>query len=160
MVPCVVRESIEIAASAWDVYDLIADVAGVGAHSSEATGALRVGNSLPAVGESFWGSNRRGPWVWVTRCRITTARRGEAFAFDVDLGPLPISHWAYRITPLADDRCSVTETWIDRRTGLRGALVARAGSVIIPGPRDEHNRRNIQTSLAGLKLRAESARTP
>jgi len=29
-------------------------------------------------------------------------------------------------------------------------------SIMIPGPRDEHNRRNMRASLAGLKRRAEA----
>ncbi len=150
-----VRESIWIDAEPEVVYGLIADVGSVGSFSPEATGARRA----PAhahVGDRFWGVNRRGPWIWATQCRVVAADPGRQFGFDVDFGPFPISRWEYRIVPEADG-CSVTETWTDRRTGVRGRIITAAGSVIIPGPRDEHNRRNIRTSLAGLKELAEAS---
>ena len=150
-----VVESIRIEAEPWRVYDLIADVASVGGHSPEASGAIGA-HVLPTVGDTFWGVNRRGPWIWVTRCRVTAARRGHEFAFNVDIGPMPVSHWSYRIDPDGTG-CVVTEEWTDRRNGVRGAVVATLGAVMIPGPRDEHNRRNIRESLAGLKRRAEES---
>jgi hypothetical protein len=149
-----VSESIHIAAAPEVVYDLIADVASVGQFSPEATGALGAGARL-GVGDTFWGTNRRGLWFWVTRCRVTSADRGRAFAFDVDFGPLPVSRWSYEIVA-TDEGCTVTETWVDRRDGRRGELFSKAGSVIIPGPRDEHNRINIRQTLDALKAAAES----
>jgi hypothetical protein len=150
-----VTESIGIDAEPWRVYDLIADVAGVGEHSPEATGAFGA-HRLPTVGDRFWGRNRRGPVVWLTQCRVTAARRGSEFAFDVGVGPVPLSHWSYRIEPSEGGGCVVTQSWTDRRDGVRGTVATRVGSVLIPGPRDEHNRRNIRASLAGLKRRAEA----
>jgi hypothetical protein len=153
----VVSESIGIDAPPEAVYDLIADVSAVGQFSPEATGALGAGEGL-GVGDTFWGTNRRGPWIWATRCRVTRAHRGLAFAFDVDFGPFPVSSWSYEILA-TDEGCAVTETWRDRRDGRRGAFLSRAGSVIIPGPRDEHNRRNIRQTLHALKVAAESGLT-
>jgi hypothetical protein len=153
-----VSESIDIQASPDLVYDLIADVSSVGQFSPEATGALGAGRRL-RVGDTFWGTNKRGPWIWATRCRMTSADRGRAFAFDVDFGLLPISSWSYQILA-TEGGCSVTETWVDRREGRRGKLVSRAGSLLIPGPRDEHNRRNIRHTLEALKVVAESGDTP
>jgi len=152
-----VSESIQIDADAGLIYDLIADVSSVGGFSPEATGALGAGARL-AEGDTFWGTNRRGPWVWVTHCRVTRADRGAGFAFDVAFGPLPISSWAYEIEPV-DGGCTVTETWVDRRAGRRGQVIRRAGSLIIPGPRDEHNRHNIRTSLEALKAVAQDRST-
>jgi Polyketide cyclase / dehydrase and lipid transport len=153
----IVSESIHISAQPGAVYDLIADVSSVGRLSPEATGALGARERL-AVGHTFWGTNRRGPWVWTTHCRVTSADRGRSFAFDVDLGPFPISSWSYEILQV-EQGCTVTETWVDRREGKRGTLIRRAGSVLIPGPRDEHNRRNIRQTLEALKAAAESGST-
>lgn len=153
----VVSESIQISAEPAAVYDLIADVSAVGQFSPEATGALGAGARL-SVGDTFWGTNRRGPWIWATRCRVTSADQGVAFAFDVDFGPFPISSWTYEIQAV-EGGCSVTESWVDRREGRRGKLVSRAGSVLIPGPRDEHNRRSIRQTLEALKVAAESGPT-
>ena len=126
----------------------------VGRFSPDATGALGAGERL-GVGDTFWGTNRRGPWIWATRCRVTSADRGRAFAFDVDFGPFPISSWSYEIRPPRAG-CTVSETWVDRREGRRGRLVRSAGSVMIPGPRDEHNLRSIRRTLEALKVAAES----
>lgn len=150
----VASESIHIEADPQVVYDLIADVSAVGEFSPEATGALRARSDL-GVGDTFWGTNRRGPWIWATHCRVTRADRGSGFAFDVDFGVFPISSWSYQIDP-DDTGCLVTETWVDRREGKRGELVRRGGALIIPGPRDEHNLRGIQQTLASLKAVAES----
>ena len=151
----VVSESIHIQAPPEAVYDLIADVSSIGQFSPEATGALGAGKRL-RVGDTFWGTNRRGPWIWATRCRVTGADRGRAFAFDVDFGPLPVSTWSYEIVG-TDDGCTVAETWVDRRSGRRGALFSKVGSVMIPGPRDEHNLHNIRQTLEALRAAAESA---
>lgn len=149
-----VTEAIHIAAAPEHVYDLIADVSRMGRFSPEATGAVGAGRSL-AVGDTFWGTNRHGPWFWVTRCRVTAADRGRGFAFDVDLGPFPISSWSYSLA--ADGQgCTVTETWVDRRTGVRGTAMRLGGSVIIPGPRDEHNRSTMRATLSALRDAAES----
>ena len=146
--------SIHIAAPPEVVYDLIADVAAVGQFSPEATGALGAGERL-AVGDTFWGTNRRGPWFWATRCRVTSADRGRAFAFDVDLGPFPISSWSYEID-VRRGRMHGRETWVGGATGGAGELQRGVGRVMIPGPRDEHNLRNIHQTLEALKAAAES----
>ena len=149
-----VAASVDIAADPQAVYELIADVGGVGRFSPEATGAVQAGHQ-PQTGDRFWGVNRRGPWIWATRCRVIDAQPGRRFAFDVDFGPFGISRWEYDLEA-SDAGCSVTETWTDRRTGVRGRFITAAGSLIIPGPRAEHNLRNIRESLAGLKRLAET----
>jgi hypothetical protein len=149
-----VTESIHIDAEPETVYALVADVGSVGRFSPEATGAVGAPQH-PEVGGHFWGMNRRGPWFWATRCTVISAEPGRRFAFDVDVWPFSVSRWEYDIEPEADG-CRVTETWTDRRTGVRGRVMTVAGSVVIPGPRDEHNRRNIRDSLAGLKRLAEA----
>ncbi len=150
-----VTESIEIRATPQTVYDLIADRSGVARISEEASGTLRSTGPL-SEGDTFWGMNRHGPWRWATRCRVTAAEPGREFAFDVDVWPFPISTWSYVIEPTGTG-CVVTETWVDRRDGVRGRLITAGGSVFIPGPREEHNRVNIRSSLLALRAAAESA---
>lgn len=146
------RASIRIAAPAPEVYDVVADVARMGELSPEATGT--VGSPGPLqVGDKFWGTNKRGLWRWATRCTVLAADRGRRFEFDVDFGPMPISRWVYEFEP-TDDGCEVTETWHDRRVG---GPVKWAGSMIIPGPRAEHNQAGIEQTLQQLKRTVEES---
>lgn len=144
------RASIQIKAPADRVYDVVANVARMGDFSPESTGTLGDPGPL-GVGDKFWGTNKRGLWRWSTRCTVLAADRGRRFEFDVDFGPMPISRWTYEFEP-TDDGCEVTETWHDRRAG---GPVKWVGSVIIPGPRAEHNQANIEATLRRLKQTVE-----
>lgn len=150
------QASISIDASPDTVYDLISDVAHMGDLSPESTGTMGSPAAL-AKGDKFWGMNKRGAWRWFTRCTVLAADRGRTFEFDVDFGPMPVSRWRYDITP-TDSGCEVTETWEDRRTGPLAAPIKAVGSVIIPGPRAEHNQANIEATLQRLKAVAEGNR--
>lgn len=143
-----------ICATPQTLYDLITDVARMGEYSPEATGALRA-RPNPQVGDTFIGVNRRGPMVWYTQCVVTAADRGTRFAFDVNVGPVPLSHWSYGMSPLGDGRSLVTETWIDRRRGPVGLLAKAAGQLLIPGSRPEHNRATMTETLHRLQRAAE-----
>lgn len=150
-----VTESIRIDAPAEAVYDLVADVTRMGEWSPEATGA-RV--SAPAgvlqVGDRFTGTNRHGIARWSTQCTVTEADRGRVFEFTVAVKPFKISTWRYEFAADGDSTI-VTEHWTDERDGVRGAAVKVLGQVVIPGSRPDHNRRNMQTTLANLKAAAE-----
>ncbi len=146
-----------IAASAEDLYDRVADVGKMGEYSPEATGALRAPSVLSA-GDRFIGTNRRGVIRWPTVCTVLEARRGEAFAFNVDVGPVAVSKWSYAFEPV-EGGTRVMETWEDRRAGVLGAAVKAVGKVIIPGDRSRHNRLSILTTLRALKQAAESNHT-
>lgn len=147
------QASIHIDASPQAVYDIVVDVAHMGELSPEATGAVGADTDLQ-VGDKFWGTNRRGAWRWFTRCTVLAADRGHRFEFDVDFGPSPISRWTYEFRAV-DGGCEVTETWTDRRFGPMAGPIKKVGSWIIPGPRAEHNQRNIETTLQRLKAAAE-----
>lgn len=147
------QASLDIAAPPEAVYDLVADVASMGQWSPEATGAAGAPQTL-AAGDHFWGLNKRGIVRWFTRCTVVEADRGRRFVFDVDFPPMPVSRWTYEFEP-TDAGCRVTETWDDRRFGPLGPPIRAVGQVIIPGPRAEHNQRNIEITLARLKAAAE-----
>jgi hypothetical protein len=105
------------------------------------------------VGARFVGSNRRGPLLWSTSCRVTVADRGREFAFTVTFAGLSISDWRYTFT--ADgDGCRVVETWQDRRTAA-----LRLTSVPVMGIADRaaHNSRGMVATLDALARAAESA---
>ena len=148
-----VVEAITIRAEPEVVYDLICDVSRMGEWSPEATGA-RLASPCPGEGDRFIGTNRRGPIRWYTECTVRTARRGRCFAFDVDVGPVPLSRWCYALRAVADGT-EVTETWIDRRTGLAGVPVRLAGQLLIPGSRANHNRAGMVQTLRRLKRALE-----
>ncbi len=151
-----VSESIRIDAPAEVIYDLVADVARMGEWSPEATGARvkSVGSDLK-VGDRFTGTNRHGLARWSTQCTVTEAQRGEAFEFAVAVNPFKISTWRYEFA--ADgDATVVTEQWTDERQGARGVVIKALGQVFIPGSRPDHNRQNIQQTLARLKAAAEA----
>jgi uncharacterized protein YndB with AHSA1/START domain len=151
--PTVARATIHIDAPADIVYDLVVDVSRMGQWSPENTGTI--GSPGPVgAGDHFWGVNRRGLVRWFTRCTVLEAERGRRFAFDVDFGPSPVSRWTYDFTDV-DAGCEVTETWEDRRAGGLAAPVKWVGGLIIPGPRAEHNQRNIEITLNRLKAAAE-----
>ena len=146
--------STDIDADPKVVYDLVSNLPRMGEWSPENTGGRWIrGAAGPAVGAKFRGSNRKGFRRWSTTCTITEAKPGEVFAFDVDFGPTPISHWSYVFTATpAGTR--VTESWTDRRPTWM-----KLGGVVAMGVPDRvaHNRRNMETTLAELKAAAEKS---
>jgi hypothetical protein len=148
-----VVESIYMAADAGRIYELVADVGRMGEWSPEATGARGASGTL-GPGDRFLGLNRRGPVRWFTVCTVRAAQRGVTFAFDVDFGPFHVSRWEYRFRPEGAGT-RVTESWTDRRTGLRGAVLKAAGQLVIPGSRPQHNRASMVQTLRRLKEAAE-----
>lgn len=150
-----VTESVDIRATPQRVYHLVADVARMGEWSPEATGSRGAGAGL-TPGDKFWGTNRRGLAVWVTRCTVLVADPGVLFEFDVDFANQGVSRWTY-VFEATDQGCRITETWVDRREGVFSVPVKAAGQLLIPGDRGEHNRRNMKITLQKLKQVAESA---
>jgi hypothetical protein len=130
----------------------------MGRWSPEATGAEWLkGATGPAVGARFKGSNRNESRRWSTTCTVVEADRGRAFSFDVTVGPLKISRWAYRFTPAAGGGCTVVEEWTDQRPGFTKPLGKLASGV---GDRLAHNRAGMEQTLANLKAAAEGATSP
>jgi len=151
-----VRESITIRVAPEVVFDLVSDVSRMGEWSPESTGARGAGR-VAVVGDRFIGFNRRGPVIWWTYCTVLQAERGQVFTFDVDFGPIAVSRWTYEFSPMSDGGTTVTETWLDRREGLRSLPVRAFGQVLIPGDRAAHNRANMRVTLERLKATAEAA---
>ena len=146
----------EIQAPAAAVWALISDVTRMGDWSPETTSCAWIkGASGPAVGARFKGLNKNGSKTWSTVCKVTAADPGRAFVFDVDVGPLGVAEWAYRIEPdVGGTGCTVVETWTDRRGGLVKKLGKPLSGV---ADRVTHNRAGMETTLARLATAAESA---
>lgn len=142
----------EIAASAEEVYRLITDVDALAQVSQELESCEWLdGASAPEVGARFRGANRNGELSWSTISTVRAADPGRRFAFDVDDGDTPVSHWRYEITPV-DTGCVVFEsTWDRRPEWYRPVSAETTGET----DRDAANQRNIERTLQALKARAE-----
>jgi hypothetical protein len=146
--------SIEIAASAAEIYDLVSDVTGYGAWTAETTRARWLhGATGPVVGGRFVGWNQNSWHRWWTWCTVTAADPARLFEFQVSW-VIPTALWRYEITPTAGGSCQVTE----RTARLIPLAVSRLANVALAGiaDRDGHNRRNIAYTLQRLKEHAEA----
>jgi hypothetical protein len=141
-----------IAADAEMLYELVSDVTNMGRWSPETTACRWLGDATgPAIGARFRGANRDGWRRWSTTCTVVVAEVGQRFAFEVDLGPLPVARWTYDFIQ-AGDATRVVETWTDRRLRhLHGFSAVLMG---VPD-RAEHNRRGMDETLARLRAAAE-----
>ena len=152
-----VAEQIRISAPTQTIWDLICDPENYPRWSPEAVGIKRrSGSGTWQVGDKFVGTNRI--WVpWFTVCTVTERSEQQRFAFDVDLGPIPIANWAYEVEADGDESI-VREIWTDRRSGGLGAPVKLVGPLVGRG-RDaaEHNRESMRQTLAALKSAVEGA---
>ena len=147
-----IAHSVEIAAPAERVWELVSDLPGMGAFSPENTGGRWTGGaSGPAVGARFRGTNAAGRRRWSTSCTVTRCVPGEAFAFAVTAGPLPVAQWSYDLEP-TEGGCRLTETWEDRR----GVLLTRLGAALT-GVQDRtaFTVRSLEQTLEAVKRAAE-----
>ena len=149
--------SIDIDAPPERIYDLVADLPGMGRWSPENRGGKWLGTATGAeVGARFRGRNRHGIAFWTTTCRIVAADRGRELAWEVSAGPLPVSRWRYEFTPRPDGGTTVVESTEDRR-----GRVLRWSSpwTIGIGDRRGENMKNMQVTLERLKAAAEAPAT-
>ena len=146
--------TIRIDAAPEDVYNLVSDLPRMGEWSPECYRCQWLGDMQVAVpGAKFKGYNRRGFRRWTTHGTIVTAEPGKQVSFDVNsVFDLPVSRWAYRITPEAEGGCTVTEVWEDRRGGLMKVLGNLASGV---ADRKVHNAAGMQATLERIKAEAE-----
>ena len=145
--------STTIAADPVKVYNLVTDLPRMGEWSPENTGGSWVdGANGPSVGARFRGHNKRGVLRWSTTVEVTDATPGKRFAFEVTYGPLKISTWEYTFEPDGTG-CRVTESWTERRpTWMK---IASMPVMAVPD-RAKHNQRNMEATLAALKVAAEA----
>ncbi|MGW2017768.1 SRPBCC family protein [Streptomyces sp. NPDC001927] len=152
------EESVVVDAAPEVVYRLVANLPDMGRWSPE---CRRVWVPRPPVrtGSRFVGFNRRGPFVWFTTGRVSAAREGEEFTFDVGVFGLPIARWGYRFAAEGTGT-RVTESWQDLRTG-RGARLAELLGTVFAGTSPERriavNRQGMRTTLARIAMAVTSS---
>jgi Polyketide cyclase / dehydrase and lipid transport len=149
-----VEVSTDVRCDADTLYDMVSDLSQMGQWSPEAQGGRWLGGaSGPALGARFLGRNRSGWRRWATIAEVTEAERGKRFSFKITFGPLKIADWTYEF--VADGETTrVTERWVD----LRGPLMDRLSPVAMGVPdRPDHNRHNMEATLAALKSSAETS---
>jgi hypothetical protein len=144
----------EVAAPAEAIYDLVADMPGMGRWSPECERVEWTrGTTGPGVGATFTGHNRNGRRSWSTHGTVTVADRGREFAFEVrSVFNLPVSRWSYRFEPAGLGLCAVVESTEDRRGRFMKTLGRLATGV---GDRAERNRQTMTTTLERLRVAAE-----
>ena len=144
-----------IAATPRRIYDLVTDLTRMGEWSPENTGGRWVGGATrAAVGARFRGRNQIGWRRWRTTVKVTEAKPGEAFVFDVTAGPWAVAEWGFRLRPADESGAStvVTQTYRDKRSGLVRIIGTAATGV---RDRTTHNRSAMAQTLAGLAAVAE-----
>ena len=153
-----VEVNTHIDAPADDVWSLLADPTRMGEWSPECQRVTWRGRvQTPAVGARFTGHNRNGWRRWNTVGKLVTYRPGEGLAWDVSFAKLPIARWAYRIEPDSDGKgCTVTETFIDKRTRLMKSLGRPVRGV---SDAEAHNRVGMEQTLGQIKAAAERTAT-
>jgi uncharacterized protein YndB with AHSA1/START domain len=148
-----VEVSVDIAAPAAAIYDLVSDLPRMGEWSPEATGGRWLGEAAgAAVGAKFRGHNRSGWRRWSTTVTVTEADPGKRFVFRVTTGPIAVSEWSYDLSPSPSGGTTVVERWSEHRPGWMRAL-----SIPLMGVSDRaaHNRTTMEHTLAALKGTAE-----
>ena len=152
--PLTYAESIVIARSPEDLYDMVSDVTRMGEWSPVCKECWWDDGDGPRVGAWFTGRNElpeRDPWQ--TRSLVVAAAPGEEFAFTVG-GTW--ARWGYTFTPVPGGT-QVTESWDFLPDGISrfGERYGDQAAVQVAN-RFEAARTGIPETLAALKQVAES----
>jgi hypothetical protein len=147
-------ESIDIARSPDDLYDMVSDVTRMGEWSPVCKACWWDAGESARVGAMFTGRNETPERTWETHSRVVVADRGREFAFVVQSTG---TRWGYTFSAL-EDGTRVTESWEFPPSGYE-FFQQRFGDdtdaqVAI---RQRDARQGIAATLAAIKKAAESA---
>jgi hypothetical protein len=148
--------TVQMAAPADEVWDLVSGVTRVGEFSPETFEAEWLGGaSGPATGARFRGHvrrNGRGPVYW-TVCTVTSCEPGREFGFSVG-GPRgsTVNTWRYQLAP-TDGGTSVTESF-----ELPDSLFTRLYWKIAGSARGRTNQEGMRATLTRIKAVVERGR--
>ncbi|MGY1737354.1 MULTISPECIES: SRPBCC family protein [unclassified Geodermatophilus] len=146
-------DSIVVAASPEEVYDLVSDVTRTGEWSPICAACWWDEGATGQVGDWFTGRNVTPERTWETRSQVVAADRGREFAWLVS-GRLV--RWGYLLEPV-EGGTRLTETWEFLPAGLE-FFAERYGE---DAPRQIEQRtraahEGIPATLAAIKRIAES----
>ena len=146
------HESIEIARTPEEVWDLVSDVTRTGEWSPICKACEWDDGAGPVVGAHFTGHNVIPGREWSTRSQVVAAERGRVFAWEVAGGWV---YWAYTMEP-SDRGTTLTEWWEFRQLGQDGfrERYGDAAQAQIDA-RTEAAHRGIPATLAAIKRIAE-----
>jgi hypothetical protein len=148
-------ESVVIARSPEDLYDMVADVTRMGEWSPVCTACWWDEGDGPCQGAWFTGRNESPERTWETRSQVVAADRGREFAWVVGGSWV---RWGYTFTAV-DAGTQVTESWEflpDGITRFHHRYGDDAPAQI--AARTEAARSGIPSTLAALKKTAEAGR--
>jgi hypothetical protein len=147
-------ESIVIARSPEDLYDLVSDITRMGTWSPVCKACWWDEGAGPEVGAWFTGRNELPERTWETRSKVVAADRGREFAFEVGDS---WTRWGYAFTAV-DGGSELTESWAFLPSGVamfEERFGADAEAQI--ANRLEQAKKGIPATLAAIKREAETA---
>ena len=137
----------EISASADAVWPLVSDLTRMGEWSPENQGGEWIkGATGPAVGALFKGRNSNGKRSWSTTVKVIEFDPPKRMAFALMVGRSAWCDWVWEVAPSANG-CTVTHSWIDRRSKLANWLGGKVSGVT---DRAAHNRANMERTIDAL----------
>ncbi len=144
--------SIEIAAPAHTLYDMVSDISRMGEWSPEATGGYWADDATGVAGDWFTGSNRTSERAWERDCQVATADPGRDFTFVTGGLEASWTWWSYEFEPTSETSTTVTERWwiINKSPAMEAATPEQFAA------RTAYTLQMIEATLAALKERAEA----
>ena len=147
-------ESVVVARSPDELYDMVSDVTRMGEWSPVCKTCWWDDGGGPRPGAWFTGRNETPDRTWETRSQVVAADRGREFAFVVGGSWV---RWGYTFAPV-DGGTQVTESWEFLPDGIarfHNRFGSDAPAQIASRTEDAHQ--GIPATLAALKKAAESA---
>lgn len=147
------EDSVVVAGSAEELYDMVADVTRMGDWSPVCKECWWDDGASAAVGSWLTGRNELPDRTWETRCEVVVANRGREFAFVVGGS---YTRWGYTFTPV-EGGTRITESW-EFLPGGAAMFEERFGADAQAqlANRAEAARSGIPITLAAIKRAAES----
>lgn len=146
--------SLEIAANADKLYELVSDLPRIGEWSPECVTVVWEGDvTEPVAGTEFVGHNAVGPGRRIKYKRhgtVLAAEPGRVFTFITDEGGKPSTEWTYTFEDLGNGRTRVTESYNVRW------IPTWARILDVPMNRHKELLAGMRTTLENLKVSAES----